>query len=521
MLGDLLRLIRTQGPLQWELAFQLATSVAAGDEPDPNPDPIARIRLEELSGIAELHVADVTGTVLAAGSRGPKLVPTTRVEWARRSLEGWRPLLDHLAAALTSTGEKPPQTSAGAPGSSGPIGFGPPPGPGSGEGGPSAPLEGDELPLDPFLGEEDLLKRADEPREETEDAGDLAEMIGRWTSAMAPTMAAMQVGSVVGHLARRSLGQYDLPLPRTASNEILVAACNMDRFAAEWSLPIDDLRLWLCAHEMAFHAVLSRPQVAKRLEELVIAHARLVRPDPRDLEGLLQGIDPGSIPGLSQVIGDPSLLGYSEDGGSPELDRVRAQLAALTAAIAGYTEWVTSVVRRASSGVRHRSARPCGVAESAAARASTWRSPCSACISTRKTWTAEPPSCKECWNVPTRSAWRVFGPTRRTCRPRRRSTPRGSGWHASTWRRAPRPLRHRCSTASAEHDLFLGHSEVPLQDEVLALGIADDPLPVSPELWVVGRQEHERASARWRNSSITARSPNSDSTSQWGATGPR
>jgi len=37
MLGDLLRLIRTEGPLQWELAFQLATSVAAGDEPDPNP----------------------------------------------------------------------------------------------------------------------------------------------------------------------------------------------------------------------------------------------------------------------------------------------------------------------------------------------------------------------------------------------------------------------------------------------------------------------------------------------------
>ena len=45
MLGDLLRLIRTEGPLQWELAFQLATSVAAGDEPDPNPDPMARIRL--------------------------------------------------------------------------------------------------------------------------------------------------------------------------------------------------------------------------------------------------------------------------------------------------------------------------------------------------------------------------------------------------------------------------------------------------------------------------------------------
>jgi len=127
-------------------------------------------------------------------------------------------------------------------------------------------------------------------------------------------MAAMQVGSVIGHLARRSLGQYDLPLPRTASSEILVVTGNLDRIAEEWSLPTDDLRLWLCAHEMAFHAVLTRPHVSKRLEELVVAHVRLVRPDPRDFEGLLQGIDPGSIPGLSQIIGDPSLLGDSDYG---------------------------------------------------------------------------------------------------------------------------------------------------------------------------------------------------------------
>jgi putative hydrolase len=358
MLGDLLRLIRTQGPLQWELAFQLATSVAAGDEPDPNPDPIARIRLEELSAIAEMHVADVTGMVLGGGSRGPKLVPTTRIEWARRSLEGWRPLLDRLAAALTYTGDNAAQSgraAADAPGMTGapgPLGFGPAAG-GGGAGSSSTdaarsedpgPPKAEELPADPFLGDEELLRSADSASDEGEEAADLAEMIGRWTSAMAPAMAAMQVGSVVGHLARRSLGQYDLPLPRTVSNEILVAVCNMDRFADEWSLPVDDLRLWLCAHEMAFHAVLSRAHVASRLEELVIAHARLVRPDPRDLEGLLQGIDPGSIPGLSQVIGDPSLLGDDDHSASPELEKVRARLAALTAAIAGYTEWVTSVV---------------------------------------------------------------------------------------------------------------------------------------------------------------------------------
>ena len=340
MLGDLLRLIRTEGPLQWELAFQLATSVAAGDEPDANPDPMARIRLEELSAIAELHVADVTGMVLGPGL---KLVPTTRVEWARRSLEAWRPLLDRLARALTS----PPEAT----GTSGPLGFKPPsklggtaedasadPGPADND-----PLD-EALPPDPFLGEPDPLLGEEAAGDDDNEEAGLAEMIGRWTSAMAPAMAAMQVGSVVGHLARRSLGQYDLPLPRSASREIMVAVCNLDRFAEQWSLPLDDLRLWLCAHEMAFHAVLSRPHVARRLEELVVAHVRLVRPDPRDLEGLLQGIDPGSIPGLSQIMGDPSFLGESDRDPSPELERVRSQLAALTAAIAGYAEYVTSVV---------------------------------------------------------------------------------------------------------------------------------------------------------------------------------
>ena len=279
MLGDLLRLIRTEGPLQWELAFQLATSVAAGDEPDPNPDPIARIRLEELSSIAQLHVADVTGMVLGSGGSDPKLVPTTRGRMGRRSLEAWRPLLDRLATVLNTA----PAPASPKPG---PLGFGVPEVNGSdapsSEGFETTGATTDEgaLPPDPFLRQPDPLQSAGSENEEDTEDLDLAEMIGRWTSAMAPAMAAMQVGSVVGHLARRSLGQYDLPLPRTSSNEILVAVCNLDRFAAEWSLPIDDLRLWLCAHEMAFHAVLSRPHVAKRLEELVVAHVRF---DPAGL----------------------------------------------------------------------------------------------------------------------------------------------------------------------------------------------------------------------------------------------
>lgn len=345
MLGDLLRLIRTEGPLQWDLAFQLAASVAAGDEPDPNPDPIARIRLEELSAIAQMHVADVTGMVLGPDGGALRVVPVSRVEWTRRSLESWRPLLDRLAAALNS----PPGDQPGGP-VSGPergtprwdTGFAAPSRASAEVSTGDGQVSDEELPADPFAGEQDPAGGAHD--EEADEEADLSEMIGRWTSAIAPAMAAMQVGSVVGHLARRSLGQYDLPLPRTPSDEIVAAAGNLEHFASEWSLPLDDARLWLCAHEMAVHAVLSKAHVSRRLEELVIEHALLVRPDPRDLEDLLQGIDPGSIPGLSQIMGDPSLLGERESGPSPRLEKVRSQLAALSAAVAGYSEWVTSVV---------------------------------------------------------------------------------------------------------------------------------------------------------------------------------
>ena len=117
---------------------------------------------------------------------------------------------------------------------------------------------------------------------------------------------------------------------------------NLDRVAEEWSLAPDDLRLWLCAHEMAYHAVLSKPHVAKRLSELVVEHAELVRPDPRDLQGLLQGVDPSALPGLEHLLGDPSGFDEAQPFDGAAVDRVLAELHALTAAIAGYCEYVTT-----------------------------------------------------------------------------------------------------------------------------------------------------------------------------------
>ena len=48
------------------------------------------------------------------------------------------------------------------------------------------------------------------------------------------------------------------------------------------------------------------------------------------------------------------------------------------------------------------------------------------------------------------------------------------------------------STASLGTRLgLLGHTEVPVELEKLSLGVADDPLPVPPELRVVGRKKRQ------------------------------
>ena len=57
MLGDLVRMMPTGPGLQWQLAYQLAGQIASGSEPDTNPDPIERIRFEELSAIRNLAAA--------------------------------------------------------------------------------------------------------------------------------------------------------------------------------------------------------------------------------------------------------------------------------------------------------------------------------------------------------------------------------------------------------------------------------------------------------------------------------
>ena len=109
MFAEMAKAMAGHGPLNWDIARQFALMAASGGTAEPNVDPVARIRLEELARIVGLHVADLTSTDLTF----PPVSPVTRTAWALRALDDYRPLFTDLATSLgrATTTDAPPPVS--------------------------------------------------------------------------------------------------------------------------------------------------------------------------------------------------------------------------------------------------------------------------------------------------------------------------------------------------------------------------------------------------------------------------
>ena len=151
----------------------------------------------------------------------------------------------------------------------------------------------------------------------------------------------MQSGYMVGHLGRRALGQYDLPVPRGTSDELLVVPANLNGFASEWSIPDDDLRLWVLLQEITHHAVLGRPHVRARLEGLVDDYVGRFEVDGDALEGSFADIDPTDPSSFAKALSPETLLGIIQ---TPAQREVAARIETLLAAVAGYVDFILDTV---------------------------------------------------------------------------------------------------------------------------------------------------------------------------------
>jgi len=285
--GDLARMIAGQGPLSWDAARQFAMAIATEGKPEANVDPLDRMRWGELARVAELHVQQATGMPVSHTGAVVEITPVTPGAWAARALDAYRPLFEKLAGAL---GQTPPGVAD------------------AGESDPESQLFGNLMQM------------------------------------LSPMMLGMAAGSMVGHLSRRSFGQYDLPIPRPPSAEVQVVAKTVAAFADDWSLPADDLKLWVCLQELTHHTVLGVPHVRDTLQRLIGEYVAGFRPNPNALEDKLSDLeigDPDTLPDLQRVLGDPEvLLGAMQ---SPEQLALVPRLDALVAVIVGYVDHVLDV----------------------------------------------------------------------------------------------------------------------------------------------------------------------------------
>jgi putative hydrolase len=283
MFGDLARWFGGQGPVNWDVARQTAQWISTDGASEPNVEPLERLRMEELLRVADLHVAEATGLTTSIAGGVLSALPVTRGDWALHSMESFRPFLERLARALADTPDD--EETAGDPA--------------------------------------------------TQLLGDLGKVLG-------PVLLGVQSGYMVGHLARRALGQYDQPLPRPPADQLLVVPVNIDAFAAEWSLPAADLRMWVCLREVTTHAVLGRPHVRARLHALIDDYVTRFEVNPDAVEASLGELDPSDPQALQRVLGNPeTLLGAVQTDAQRE---VLARLATLTTVIVGYVDHVMEVV---------------------------------------------------------------------------------------------------------------------------------------------------------------------------------
>jgi len=152
----------------------------------------------------------------------------------------------------------------------------------------------------------------------------------------------VQSGFMVGYLARYLHAQHDLPLPVDPDPGIVFVVPNLDHFEAEWSLPRDELRLYVALHEVVHAAMQSQPWVQQRLLSLALAYAATLRIDHAALEAQLSEFDPAHPEQIEEMLGDPGELLSAFD--SPERHVALDRLQQFTIVMAGYADAVLAHV---------------------------------------------------------------------------------------------------------------------------------------------------------------------------------
>jgi putative hydrolase len=293
-LQEFLRMMQSSGPVNMEVARKVAEATAAidpeseedgtGQKPEAQISPEVAHALDDVVRAVQLMVAESTSI---SGALSIPAQGVTRRDWAYATLAGLEPVFSSLASALGQVAPPPP-------------------------GDPMTAAQSPEM------------------------------FFGALMQQLVPMLLGTSAGSMVGALSHHALGQYDLPLPLAGEPKLLFVVGNIDDFAEEWALPIDELHTSLALREIVHGAQRSVPWVRERLVRLASTYVGAYEVQPSAFEEKFGNLDPNVLMSGENPFDDPqALLGaMHSERQTPLLEELQRYVSVLE----GYTDLVVATL---------------------------------------------------------------------------------------------------------------------------------------------------------------------------------
>ncbi len=288
----------SSGPVQWELARQLAVAAAAEEGPDPEPGDAARAGIEEAVRLAELHVLELTQLAPLADVVHVELV--RRAEWIATTMDELGPLVERAAVRMTDA-----------------------------------------------LGRALAAQEGEIGAEEAPDA--LAGLGFGSTQALitqlGPLLQATQAGQVFGFLATRVFGGYDVGVPREIAGPLRFVMPNIERFERDWSLDTREFRTFVALHQVVHRLQFAQAWLPTHAAGVIDDFLSTMTIDVEAIRGRFESVSPTDPEAFSAAFADEdgSMFGVVlDDEQRLKLDRVRA----LIGAVEGYGDHVATTIGR-------------------------------------------------------------------------------------------------------------------------------------------------------------------------------
>ncbi|MEW1723406.1 zinc-dependent metalloprotease [Streptomyces sp. NPDC093109] len=272
------------GPVNWDMAKQIARQTVAQGTPDGTKDasvgPAERSAVEEAVRLADIWLDGVTS--LPSGAN--MAVAWSRAEWVEATLPAWQQLVDPVAERVgTAMGEVLPEEMQSVAG--------------------------------PLIG---MMR------------------------SMGGAMFGQQIGQAVGVLAGEVVGSTDIGLPLGPANRAALLPLNIEAFSKDLGVPKDEIRLYLALREAAHQRLFAHvPWLRSHMFGAVEGYARGIKVDTSKLEDVVGQFDPANPEGLQEALQQ----GMFQPEDTPEQ---KAALARLETALALVEGWVDAVVHEAA-----------------------------------------------------------------------------------------------------------------------------------------------------------------------------